>query len=320
MAAWDPPFDSKVLGHLDQAVQAVVASRAPSLLPASCRIRISGRQGGLNIAAASPACTEADLSVKRLNDIYDWLWLAGRPMPPRPLNYQQSASREIVLDERADMHLVWAVPRGIFLKPIPRYLLDHDFWRAHLADRKDCYKSALGFLLSYTALIQHESDFFIAKEKRLIPENMTWESWIGLVRQLLTNKDDNKIDIRYRYGELRLSRLNKVYWVRGFARGYCFPYQTYGEMFTANLGPVGVATVYIALVLTAMQLGLATPQLANDPMFQRASYGFVVFSILAPVGLVSAVAVIFLFFFFYNWIATVIFGRKVTRGGSIPVV
>ncbi|KAK3347122.1 hypothetical protein B0T25DRAFT_461963, partial [Lasiosphaeria hispida] len=90
-----------------------------------------------------------DLSVKRLNDIYGWLWLAGRPMPSRPLNYQQSTSSEIVLDERADMHLVWVVPRCIHLKPIPRYLLDHDFWSAHLADRKDCYRSALGFLLSY---------------------------------------------------------------------------------------------------------------------------------------------------------------------------
>lgn len=28
-----------------------------------------------------------ELLVKRLNDVQDWLWICGRPMPPRPLRY-----------------------------------------------------------------------------------------------------------------------------------------------------------------------------------------------------------------------------------------
>lgn len=71
-----------------------------------------------------------------------------------------------------------------------------------------------------------------------------------------------------------------------------------------NMAPIGAATVYIAVVLTAMQVGLATPQLANNSVFQQASYGFTVFSIIAPAGLTVAVIIVILFLFVYNWRAT----------------
>lgn len=68
-----------------------------------------------------------ELRVDRLNDIHDWLWLAGRPMPPRPLYYQIALRRQIVVHERMDLHLTWDRVR-LFLKPIPRYLLHEQFW------------------------------------------------------------------------------------------------------------------------------------------------------------------------------------------------
>lgn len=64
-----------------------------------------------------------ELGVGRLNDIHDWLWLVGRPMPPRPLYYQKAARRDIVVHEQMDLHLIWDNKR-MFLKPIPRYLLE----------------------------------------------------------------------------------------------------------------------------------------------------------------------------------------------------
>lgn len=252
-----------------------------------------------------------DLSVKRLNSIHGWLWLAGRPMPPRPLSYQKASSRKIIINEKADMHLVWAIPRRIFLKPIPRYLLDYQYWQDNIVNDEDLYKCAFGFLLSYSALIQYESDFLIAKDKHLIPDNLTWESWVNFVKQLLQNGGDDKINMRYQHGELRLSRLNKVYWMHGYLRGYSFPYESYGEMLNANLAPIGAATIYIALVLTAMQVGLATHQLGDNNAFQNASYGFTIFAITAPVGLVLVIVLLLLFLFFYNWAATVIFARQV---------
>ncbi|KAM0522588.1 hypothetical protein ACHAPE_002180 [Trichoderma viride] len=274
------------------------------LLPASCRSFED------KICRIAPITTSAvgdhvadELCVKKLNNIHEWLWLAGRPGAPRSLSYQQSSSREIVIDERVDMHLVW-IPGRMFLKPIPRYLLDHDFWKRHITDR-DAHMSALGFLRSYVALIQYESDFRIAKEKHVIPEYVTWEAWINFVDQFLQIGElETRVNERYHYGELRLSRLNKVCWVQGRIRGYRFPYQTYGEMLSMNMAPIGAATVYIAVVLTAMQVGLATPQLASNSAFQRASYGFTVFSIIAPAGLTVLVIILILLLFIYNWRAT----------------
>ncbi len=58
-------------------------------------------------------------------------------MPPRPLHYQKAVGRNVVVHERADLHLVWDEQR-IFLKPIPRYLLDRDFWRHILSCEGGC--------------------------------------------------------------------------------------------------------------------------------------------------------------------------------------
>lgn len=97
--------------------------------------------------------------------------------------------------------------------------------------------------------------FHIAKEKHLIPYYVTWEAWIQFVDQFLRLGDLERVNKRYHYGALRLSRLNKVCWLQGRIHGYRFPYQTYGEMLSMNMAPIGAATVYIAVVLTAMQVG-----------------------------------------------------------------
>lgn len=47
---------------------------------------------------------------------------------------------------------------------------------------------------------------------------------------------------------------------------------------------MSIATIFIALVLSAMQAGLTTDQLKEDPSFQRASYCFAVFAILGFLG------------------------------------
>jgi len=41
-----------------------------------------------------------------------------------------------------------------------------------------------GFLFSYAALITHESDFYIAMEKRLLSEEVIWPAWTTFVREL----------------------------------------------------------------------------------------------------------------------------------------
>lgn len=269
-----------------------------------------------------------DLSVDKLNKIDRYLWLAGRPMPPKPLNYQIATSREILVDERIDMHLVWESTGRLHLKPIPRYLLDAQFWEKHLIcegsccvagqrdrvtrDAKTCtsqlYKCALGFLSSYIALIHFESDLSIAHTYRLLPHDVTWDKWLRLVQQVLKNGAANpqNINPRYLYGELRLSQLNKIYAFRHgrVLRGYQFTYQTYGELIRDYLTPLTAATIYVALVLTAMQVGLATNRLSDSLSFQNASYGFTVFAILGPLIAVVIVGIMGVFQFTNNLLGT----------------
>lgn len=312
-----------------------------SLLPASYLTKSD------DLVAASrdvKACLEKELDLRRLTNIMDWLWLVGRPSPPRPLHHQVLLSRDVFITERIDMHLVWTAGQ-IFLKPLPRFLLEPRFWIYHLSCAHSCrcpaedgspgvcadkaaespegasgnvincrerlWKCALGFLFSYAALITHEADFSIAKEKLLLPPEVTWQAWRALVYQLNTEHIYPHIDPRFVYGELRLSRLNKIYYLlQTPLRGYRPRWQQYGTYFRDNLAWVASATIYIAIVLTAMQVGLATDALVESEAFQSASYGFAVFSITGPLVAVGLIIVVFCCLFVNNWVASITYRKK----------
>ena len=289
---------------------------------------------------------QKEFGVQRLNEIHHRLWLVGRPVPPRPLHVQIFREREIVAHEQADMHLVWRDKR-MFLKPMPRYLLDTTFWKKNLlceeescmhrngqcpssawweCEGKACrhkkwecsssacpkcevYTCALGFVLSYTSLISYETDLRIAQEAGLVPKEMTWTGWRKMAKELLTLENLHNINKRYIYGELRLTRLNKVYryTLRSPIRGYSYGYTTYQQFWHDNLTHIASVFVYIIVVLTAMQVGLITDRLKYNGDFQAASYGFTVFSILAPLAFVGLVFSVFCVLFFSNWYKT---GKK----------
>lgn len=59
--------------------------------------------------------------------------------------------------------------------------------------------------------------------------------------------------------------------------------------------------MYIAIGLTAMQVGLATESLAQVHAFQSVSYGFTMFSILGPLIAASIVMLQFRDMFLFNW-------------------
>lgn len=231
----------------------------------------------------------------------------------------------------------------MFLKPIPRFLLEPRFWTSYLASPEPCscfredvhtksatantagakrdIKSmrecngglrtcALGFLFSYAALITHESDFEIAQEKHLLPKEVKWTAWITLVKQLDTENIYDKIDDRFKYGELRLSRLNKIYRCPLLLRGYMTHWHQYGSFLRDNFTWLASTTVYIAIVLTAMQVGLAIDRLSGNDSFVSASYGFTIFSILGPLVAAGLITVAVLFLFIINWRATLRFWKE----------
>ncbi len=247
---------------------------------------------------------EKELLVKSLDKIVPLLWLCGRSMPPRTLHHQALLRRDIVVTEDMKLHLVWHKTR-IFIKPIPAYLLDPDFWLTQVLPqdgeddpkkkrRSNVEECARGFLFTYTALIAYPSDFRIAKSKGLLPEEVTWANWQLLTAQLLKHHHYADVNPRYWYGELRLSRLNKIYRFRMVSplRGYSLVsgHMSIGELVGENFALLGSLLAYVAIVLTAMQVGLETPQLQFNHAFQNASYGFTVFSIIAP--LIGAVIIL----------------------------
>ncbi|KAL2802755.1 hypothetical protein BJX63DRAFT_440638 [Aspergillus granulosus] len=299
--AWKPPFVSDFASCTESSEEPVL------LLPAAFRDSSSHAQRCPSDDIFG--FLAQDLSVERLDKIHDWLWITGRPLPPRPLTFQTAVAREIVLDERADMHLVWERSRKMHFKPLPHYLLSRDFWGHHICRNTEIYRNALGLLYSYIALIQHESDFKIAKSNGLIPDSLSWHKWTLLTQQTLTSLPSGTLTCpanlnltpRYHFGELRLSRLNLIYRLRGYyVRGYERQYQTYGELFTAYIAPLSVTTVYFVLALTAMQVGLATGYLERSEAFQAVSWGFAVVSIIAPLVLVLLLMVVSLVVFAVN--------------------
>ncbi|KAK8013626.1 hypothetical protein PG991_009219 [Apiospora marii] len=221
-----------------------------------------------------------------------------------------------------DFHLVWTSGR-IYIKPLPRFLLEPCIWRDYLScpvggDRSQatdtaCHhrrlrRRALGFLFSYAALTGHERDFSLALDKNLLPQKVDWADWRRFVAELLAHRIYDGIDERFYYGELRLSRLNKLQYLAS-GTAYMPPWNRYGDFFRDNFAWLASATVYIAVVLTAMQVGLAT-SLATNEAFQAASYGFTVFSILGPLAIMFLLLAAFLCVFVWNWIVTVTFGKR----------
>lgn len=269
------------------------------------------------------AYLEQELGLGRLKKHCKKLWVAGRPLPPRPLHYQRLLGREIVVAERMDLHLIWTSGR-IYIKPIPRFLLDPSFWNKYLACQHgpDCWQTtdppcdssklrrcALGFLFSYAALICHESDFQVANDSHLLPENIYWDDWRDFVAELDTKHIYNKIDERFRYGELRLGRLNKLQLVASGAK-YLSSWSRYGDFFSENFTWLASTTVYIAVVLTAMQVGLATTSLADNEAFQRASYGFTIFAIIGPLAASGLILAVFVHMFISNCVWALSFRKK----------
>ena len=250
-----------------------------------------------------------DLDVDRLNKIHKHLWFAGLPRCARPLHHQLMIDRKIMITERADLHLLWRRDR-LYLKPMPDYLLSHGIWEGTLLKDEILFENAKGFLLSYLWLIRQKSDFVIAQRENLVSNDLTWEHWTTFSTAIFPNVVSDSFEgtsPRYLYGELRLARVNLVYRLcrntrsfKTFIRGYFYGYHTYANFIQQNFAWVLTVIVYITIVLTAMQVGLATTGLQNSQGFNQASYGFTIFSIVAPLAILLGMLLVLLILIFFN--------------------
>ena len=185
----------------------------------------------------------------------------------------------------------------MYIKPLPLFLMDHSVWTDYLCKDQKLHASASGFLLSYAWLVIHRSDFKIATDSGLLPDGITYEEWLAFTNFLLRSLDLrtlSTVNSRYLYGELRLNRLNWIYRLSpstfsftNFIRGYMYGYNEYSSFIRTNSAWLLVGFAYITIVVTAMQVGLATNSLQNNIGFQRASFGFTGFAILSPLAAIT---------------------------------
>lgn len=261
------------------------------------------------------AYLESDLQTPRLDKIHKHLWLAGLPRAARPLHRQKLLNRTIIVTENPDEHLVWHESR-VFVKPLPEYLLSYTFWMQQLeAEFQDesLRKAAYGLLLSYSWIVCYKHDLIIAQSAGLLPMSITWENWVIFIANFLNHIDQGSLSnvaIRYRYGELRLSRLNRIYrfcpsvfsattLIKGFASEPTW----YKDFFVRNFSWIFALFACVTVILSAMQVGLGTEQLQRSQRFQQASAGFAIAGLVivtVSTGLVFSVWG-FLFFFHLIW-------------------
>lgn len=139
-----------------------------------------------------------------------------------------------------------------------------------------------------------------------------WADWRRFVAELGTQHIYKHVDGRFHYGELRLSRLDKLqYLASGMAlRAYMPHWNCYGDFFRDQFAWLASTAVYIAVVLAAMQVGLATTHFADNDAFQLAAYSFTMFAILGPLVASGLILAISFSIFLSNWLATLVFRNR----------
>ena len=136
----------------------------------------------------------------------------------------------------------------------------------------------------------------------LIP-NVPWERWSLFAADIIRKIPDLSLAKRFWYGELRLTRLNKIYYLcYGSLRGYHFGYNHYRPFFESDFGSLLIVFIYVTVALTAMKVVLACSDINSSPALQRTLFRFGVTClvvIVAAVGIMCAVILYLLGTIFY---------------------
>ncbi|KAF2688348.1 hypothetical protein K458DRAFT_440040 [Lentithecium fluviatile CBS 122367] len=157
------------------------------------------------------------------------------------LHRQRVKGREIIVTEDPRLHLM-------YLSESSDCLGNH---------QSNICKATTGFLRTYRYLIQHESDFNIAQQDglNLIPKDVNWASFCRFSAELC-HIEDSDVSGRYRYGELRLTRLNLYAPLLLRKFHYEQVHGQYGDFFGQLYGPVLFVFAVVSIILSAMQVSI----------------------------------------------------------------
>ncbi len=212
----------------------------------------------------------------------------------KPLHHQRSHAREIKVTENPGLHLVWYYEM-IFIKPIPLYFYSGAFWEYLENVDPELRRACLGFMRSYYLLIQFEIDYREACKLNLIPpkangKKPSYEQWCEFIKPF-AKVGDNKVNRRYHYGELRLSRINRAAVFRKGSLAYFHIYPQWGSFLEHTLAPIITIFAICSVVLNSMQVGLAA--IVIEPGSTTGTWPkFVSASLWFPVAVMIAIAII----------------------------
>ena len=237
---------------------------------------------------------QEDLDMNCLRGMEKYLWWASLSHYSVALHEHCLEGCSIVLTEQHTEHEV-RKSKTLFVKPLPEYLLSYSVWDSYLCKDDRLYANAMGLLRSYLLLIRTKSDIIIAHEKSLVPKEITWQQWASFARVALPNCHLESCNPRYWYGlldEVRLTWIWRLtpesFRINDWSRYITSTYDS-SSFIQENTKWLLGTLLYITIVLTAMQVGLATDRLNSSVAFSNASSGFTIFSILAPLAILLGV-------------------------------
>ncbi|KAL8769456.1 MAG: hypothetical protein Q9209_004517 [Squamulea sp. 1 TL-2023] len=141
------------------------------------------------------------------------------------------------------------------------------FWQQYLISddspipthlRDSLRRGALGYLRTYFYLIRYPSDFRLAIEHHLIPEDTNFERCSQFLARFGQSLDE-EVSPRYRnHGELRLGRLN--FWAKFILHRFAFQKVQMHYAYNAYLArfnrPLLFIFAFFSVVLSAMQVSM----------------------------------------------------------------
>jgi hypothetical protein len=207
-----------------------------------------------------------DILHDKLNRLSPIFWLLATPYSSHisALHHQIVRGRDIVITENPGLHLLWYCDK-VYIKPLPPYLTNYAFWKLYLSGDTPASsalrQAALGYMRSYYYLIQHRSDFDVAVEKKLINATTDFVELLYFL-QYLRDISDDEVTPRFRYGELRLSRLNLYSKFYLFEVHYHKVMGNYSSYLAEIVAPFLFVFAAVSVALGAMQVVLAVEQMS----------------------------------------------------------
>jgi hypothetical protein len=243
-----------------------------------------------------------------LESIHKQLWYAGRKGNISPLHHQKVIHRDIILTERAQLHLIWS-DKTIYIKRLDDELLDWQYFSKVVCGNEVVYQAASGFLLSYARLIEYPSDLDLARTHGLVNKDIDWEVWQAFRTSVLHHLVDRDVHDRYEYGELRLGRLNQICRIKLLALSYFNVHREYSSYFADNYMTLVALFALVSVALSAMQV---MNSVDSVPVAITVTwYRFATATLVAIAGSCAALLLLYIGLYVWNWLLILV--RRCSR-------